>query len=69
VEIETLNAQAEVEPLLTLAAQLTELANEGPEALQAYLRNAGLGLLRKTRQLVLGREVPHLNAAAGKDGR
>src|SRR6202012_2330941 len=28
VEIETLNAQAEVEPLLTLAAQLTELANE-----------------------------------------
>jgi regulator of protease activity HflC (stomatin/prohibitin superfamily) len=59
VEIETLNAQAEVEPLLTLAAQLTELANEGPEALRAYLRNAGLGLLRKTRQLVLARDLQH----------
>jgi regulator of protease activity HflC (stomatin/prohibitin superfamily) len=65
VEIETLNAQAEVEPLLTLAAQLTELANEGPEALRAYLRNAGLGLLRKTRQLVIGREVPHVRAGEG----
>src|SRR5580693_3586400 len=54
VEIETLNAQAEVEPLLTLAAQLTDLANSGPDALRAYLRNAGLGLLRKTRQLVIG---------------
>ena len=56
VEIETLNAQAEVEPLLTLAAQLTDLANQGPEALRAYLRNAGPGLLRKTRQLVLSRD-------------
>jgi regulator of protease activity HflC (stomatin/prohibitin superfamily) len=60
VEIETLNAQAEVEPLLTLAAQLTELADQGPEALRAYLRNAGLGLLRKTRQLVLGRDLRDL---------
>jgi regulator of protease activity HflC (stomatin/prohibitin superfamily) len=63
VEIETLNAQAEVEPLLTLAAQLTELANEGPEALRAYLRNAGLGLLRKTRQLVLGRDFSPVKPA------
>ncbi|HEY5145136.1 MAG TPA: SPFH domain-containing protein [Polyangiaceae bacterium] len=63
VEIETLNAQAEVEPLLTLAAQLTELANEGPEALRAYLRNAGLGLLRKTRQLVLARDLRHTKEA------
>jgi hypothetical protein len=57
VEIETLNAQAEVEPLLTLAAQLTELADQGPDTLRAYLRNAGLGLLRKTRQLVLSRDL------------
>jgi regulator of protease activity HflC (stomatin/prohibitin superfamily) len=61
VEIETLNAQAEVEPLVKLAEQLTELSSSGPGALRAYLRNAGLGLLRKTRQLVLAKnpaEVP-----------
>jgi regulator of protease activity HflC (stomatin/prohibitin superfamily) len=59
VEIETLNAQAEVEPLLTLAAQLTELADspQGPSALRAYLRNARLGLLRRARQLVLARNI------------
>jgi regulator of protease activity HflC (stomatin/prohibitin superfamily) len=57
VEIETLNAQAEVEPLLTLASQLTELAGLGPGAVKAYLRNARLGLLRKARQLVIGRDL------------
>lgn len=57
VEIETLNAQAEVEPLLTLAAQLTELASFGPGAVRAYLRNARLGLLRRARQLVLARDM------------
>jgi regulator of protease activity HflC (stomatin/prohibitin superfamily) len=67
VEIETLNAQAEVEPLLTLAAQLTELANQGPEALRAYLRNAGLGLLRKTRQLVLSRDLVDAEASRSVD--
>jgi hypothetical protein len=29
----------------------------GPDALRAYLRNAGLGLLRKARQLVLTRDM------------
>ncbi|HVU05358.1 MAG TPA: SPFH domain-containing protein [Polyangiaceae bacterium] len=53
VEIETLNAQAEVEPLLTLAAQLDLLAGSGKTSLRAYVRNARLGLLRKARQLVL----------------
>jgi regulator of protease activity HflC (stomatin/prohibitin superfamily) len=53
VEIETLNAQAEVEPLLTLADQLRGLRASGPAALQAYVRNAKLGLQRRARQLVL----------------
>jgi regulator of protease activity HflC (stomatin/prohibitin superfamily) len=57
VEIETLNAQAEVEPLLTLAAQLTELSTLGPGTLRAYLRNARLGLLRRARQLVMTRDL------------
>ena len=54
VEIETLNAQAEVEPLLALAEQLRELAgNGGPQAIEAYVRNAKIALQRKTRHLVL----------------
>ncbi len=56
VEIETLNAQAEVEPLLTLAAQLRILLATSEAALSAYVRNAKLGLRRKARQLVLTAE-------------
>jgi regulator of protease activity HflC (stomatin/prohibitin superfamily) len=54
VEIETLNAQAEVEPLLALADQLRDLAgNGGPQAIEAYVRNAKIALQRRTRTLVL----------------
>jgi regulator of protease activity HflC (stomatin/prohibitin superfamily) len=54
VEIETLNAHAEVEPLLALAAQLRELAGSGgPGAIAAYVRNAKIPLHRKTKQLVI----------------
>jgi regulator of protease activity HflC (stomatin/prohibitin superfamily) len=54
VEIETLNAQAEVEPLLAMADQLRELAGHGgPQAIEAYIRNAKIALHRKTRHLVL----------------
>ena len=55
VEIETLNAQAEVEPLVTMTAQLRQLRENGAGALEAYLRNAKLGLFRKGKQLVLTR--------------
>jgi regulator of protease activity HflC (stomatin/prohibitin superfamily) len=55
VEIETLNAQAEVEPLKALAEQLKELRKNGPEALQAYLRNVRLKLYTQAAQIV--REV------------
>lgn len=54
VEIETLNAEAEVQPLLALAAQLQELAGAGgPGAVDAYVRNARVPLHRRTRQMVI----------------
>lgn len=57
VEIETLNAQAEVEPLLALSAQLSELMGTGgPGAVQAYVRNAKLPLHKRARQVVLAEE-------------
>ncbi len=53
VEIETLRAQAEVEPLKSLAAQLGELRRSSPDALTAYLRNVRLGLFTKAQQIFL----------------
>ncbi|MCP4902349.1 MAG: SPFH domain-containing protein [bacterium] len=47
VEIETLNAQAEVEPLKAMAEQLVELKAAGPEALEAYRRYVRLGLYER----------------------
>ncbi len=55
VEIETLNAQAEVEPLIALSEQLTALQKSGPGALQSYLRNVRLKLYSRAQQIV--REV------------
>ena len=57
VEIETLNAQAEVEPLLAQAAQLTELKGQGAGALEAYVRNARLKLFARTRSLITTQET------------
>lgn len=51
VEIETLRAQAEVEPLVRLAAQLTDLKSRGREALRAYVRNVRLTLFEKAQQV------------------
>jgi regulator of protease activity HflC (stomatin/prohibitin superfamily) len=53
VEIETLKAQAEVEPLTALAAQLGELKNSGPGALGAYVRNVRLRLFNQARRAIL----------------
>jgi regulator of protease activity HflC (stomatin/prohibitin superfamily) len=55
VEIETLNAQAEVEPLKALSEQLKALRASGPDALQAYLRNVRLKLYTQAQQII--REV------------
>jgi regulator of protease activity HflC (stomatin/prohibitin superfamily) len=53
VEIETLNAHAEVEPLLTMAEQLQSLKASGPEVLASYLRNVRLGLYSRTKHLIM----------------
>ena len=51
VEIETLKAQAEVEPLVRLADQLADLKRHGPDALRAYIRNVRLSLFDKAHQV------------------
>lgn len=53
VEIETLNAQAELEPLLALAEQLQRLAQNGQATIDSYVRNAKLGLHRRARHVFL----------------
>jgi regulator of protease activity HflC (stomatin/prohibitin superfamily) len=53
VEIETLKAQAEVEPLNRLANQLRELKGSGPDVLNAYVRNVRLELYHQAQQVFL----------------
>ena len=53
VEIEMLKAQAEVEPLLSLAAQLRQLKESGPAVLEAYLRNVRLDLYKDAQNVIL----------------
>ncbi len=53
VEIETLKAEAEVEPLRRLAAELGELKRNGGEAaMNAYLRNAKLALYVQANRVI-----------------
>jgi regulator of protease activity HflC (stomatin/prohibitin superfamily) len=53
VEIETLKAQAEVEPVKSLAGELSTLHRAGPNILAAYLRNVRLALYDKASQIFL----------------
>jgi regulator of protease activity HflC (stomatin/prohibitin superfamily) len=53
VEIETLKAQAEVEPVKALAAELATLHQAGPNVLTAYLRNVRLALYDRAQQIYL----------------
>jgi hypothetical protein len=57
VEIETLRAEAEVEPLKAMVDQLRELKKSGPDALPAYVRNVRLKLFSEARRAIV--EVPH----------
>jgi regulator of protease activity HflC (stomatin/prohibitin superfamily) len=57
VEIETLKAHAEVEPLTALSAQLKQLKQSGPGALEAYTRNVRLKLFQQARRVIT--EVHH----------
>jgi regulator of protease activity HflC (stomatin/prohibitin superfamily) len=53
VEIETLKAEAEVEPLRCLAAQLAELKRcGGKPAVEAYVRNAKLALFCQANRVI-----------------
>jgi regulator of protease activity HflC (stomatin/prohibitin superfamily) len=53
VEIETLKAQAEVEPVKSLAAELADLHRAGPNVLGAYMRNVRLALFDKAQQIYM----------------
>ena len=53
VEIETLKAQGEVEPLIRLAEQLADLKRNGPRALPSYLRNVRLGVFGQAHDVIL----------------
>ncbi|HKQ69484.1 MAG TPA: SPFH domain-containing protein [Polyangiaceae bacterium] len=53
VEIETLKAQGEVEPLVALATQLGELKAGGSGVLGAFLRNVRLSLFQKAKRVFL----------------
>lgn len=52
-EIETLKAEAEVQPLTALAGQLSDLKRSGEGALRAYVRNVRLGLFEQAQQVVM----------------
>jgi len=53
VEIETLKAQAEVQPLIAMADQLGDLKKSGPGALDAYVRNVRLKLFNEAKSVIL----------------
>ena len=53
VEIETLRAEAEVEPLRSLAEQLTTMKQKGRAVLAAYRRNVRLQLFSRSTNVIL----------------
>jgi regulator of protease activity HflC (stomatin/prohibitin superfamily) len=52
VEIETLKAEAEVEPLKRLAAQLVMLRQNDKKAMEGYLRTAKMALFSKAKHVI-----------------
>lgn len=56
VEIETLKAQAEVEPLLALSTQLKQLKQSGPDVLKNFVRNARLNVIKKADKIIFPTE-------------
>lgn len=53
VEIETLKAQAEVQPIVTLAEQLHALKKSSQGALEAYVRNVRLKLFSEATKVIM----------------
>ena len=58
VEIETLRAQAEVQPIKLLAEELAQLYRAGPGVLDAYIRNVKLMIYQKAKAAYI--EVPRI---------
>lgn len=52
VEIETLKAEADVEPLKRLAAQLAALKQSGTGVIEGYLRTVRLALLSRAGRMI-----------------
>jgi regulator of protease activity HflC (stomatin/prohibitin superfamily) len=52
VEIETLKAEADVEPLRRLAAQLAVLKESGKAAMDAYVRTVKLALFSRAKRII-----------------
>jgi regulator of protease activity HflC (stomatin/prohibitin superfamily) len=52
VEIQTMRAEAEVQPLLRLAEQLLALKSSGAGVLDAYLRSVRLGLFSRAKRVI-----------------
>ena len=53
MEIETLKAQAEVQPIVALANQLGDLKKSGEGALDSYVRNVRLKLFSEAKTVIL----------------
>ena len=53
VEIETLKAQAEVQPIIALADQLADLKKSGAGALDSYVRNVRLKLYSEAKTVIV----------------
>lgn len=53
VEIQTMNAEAEVEPLRWMSEQLRLLKKTGADAIPGYLRNVRLDLYKRARRIIL----------------
>lgn len=53
VEIETLKAQAEVQPIQLLADELAQLQQAGPGVLDGYIRNVKLKLYEKSKEVYM----------------
>lgn len=56
VEIETLKAQAEVEPLIALADQLNVLKQSGSGVLASFVRNVRMATFQKAKKIILEKD-------------
>ncbi len=53
VEIQTLRAQAEAEPLVQMANELAELKKSGSGSLDIYMKNIRLGIFKHSKRVIL----------------